>query len=92
MSAVSFRPRLLLVQRGMAQWAGDVEGGGTLLAAAERAFADAADEAFEPSVGRAASLLASVLAAISLARACHAYLRGDAGARLFRIAGPGRYR
>ena len=48
------------------------------LDAAERAFADAAGEPFEPSVGRAASLLANVPAAIALGRAYLAVLHGDA--------------
>jgi LuxR family maltose regulon positive regulatory protein len=75
---VRFRPRLLLVQAWIAQWAGEVEAAGPLLDAAEHASAGAADEAFEPSVGRAASLLANVPAAIALARAYLAHLRGDA--------------
>src|SRR5262249_28793638 len=72
------RPRLLLVQTWIAQWAGQVEAAGRLLDAAEHAFANATDEAFEPSVGRAASLLANLPAAIALARAYLAHLRGDA--------------
>jgi len=72
------RPRLLLLQTWIAQWAGEVEAAEPLLDAAENAFANATDEAFEPSVGRAASLLANVPAAIALARAYLAYLRGDA--------------
>jgi len=75
---VRSRPRLLLVQTWIAQWAGEVEAAGPLLDAAEYACANAADEAFEPSVGRAASLLANVPAAIALARAYLAYLCGDA--------------
>ena len=72
------RPRLLLVQTWIAQWAGEVEAAGPLLDAAQHAFAEATDEAFEPSVGRAASLLANVPAALALARAYLAHLRGDA--------------
>jgi LuxR family maltose regulon positive regulatory protein len=75
---VRSRPRLLLVQAWIAQWAGEVEAAGPLLNAAEHAFANATDEAFEPSVGRAASLLANVPTAIALARAYLAYLCGDA--------------
>src|SRR5262245_17407819 len=75
---VRSRPRLLLVQTWIAQWAGQVEAAGRLLDAAEHAFANATDEAFEPSVGRAASLLANLPAAIALARAYLAHLRGDA--------------
>jgi len=72
------RPRLLLAQAWMALVGGDVEAAGTPLDAAERAFADAANEPFEPSVGRAASLLANVPAAIAIARAYLAVLHGDA--------------
>ena len=75
---VRSRPRLLLVQTWIAQWAGEVEAAGPLLDAAEHAFATATDEAFEPSVGRAASLLANIPTAIALARAYLAHLRGDA--------------
>ena len=75
---VRSRPRLLLVQAWINQWAGEVEAAGLLLDAAEHAFANATDEAFEPSVGRAASLLVNVPAAIALARAYLAHLRGDA--------------
>jgi LuxR family maltose regulon positive regulatory protein len=72
------RPRLLLAQAWMALVGGDVEAAGAPLDAAERAFADAASEPFEPSVGRGASLLANVPAAIALGRAYLAVLRGDA--------------
>jgi LuxR family maltose regulon positive regulatory protein len=48
------------------------------LDAAERAFAHAADEPFEPSVGKGASLLTNVPATIALERAVLAHLRGDA--------------
>ena len=71
-------PRLPLAQAWMALVGGDVEAVGAPLDAAERAFADAATEPFEPSVGRAASLLANVPAAIGLARAYLAGLHGDA--------------
>ena len=71
-------PRLLLAQAWMALVGGDVEAAGAPLDAAERAFADAANEPFEPSVGRAASLLANVPAAIGLAGAYLAVLHGDA--------------
>ena len=72
------RPRLALAQAWMALVGGDVEAAGAPLDAAERAFADAADEPFEPSVGRAASLLANVPAAIGVGRAYLAVLHGDA--------------
>ena len=72
------RPRLLLAQAWMGLVGGDVEAAGAPLDAAERAFADAANEPFEPSVGQAASLLANIPAAIALARAYLAVLHGDA--------------
>jgi LuxR family transcriptional regulator, maltose regulon positive regulatory protein len=77
---VRSRPRLSLAKAWMALVGGDVEAAEGPLDAAERAFADAADEPFEPSVGRAASLLANVSAAIAHDHAFVAYLRGDAEA------------
>jgi LuxR family maltose regulon positive regulatory protein len=71
------RPRLSLAQAWMALVDGDVEAAGAPLDAAEHASADAAGEPFEPSVGRAASLLANIPAAIAHDRAFLAYLRGD---------------
>ena len=50
------------------------------VSAAERRSAGAADEPFEPSAGRGASLLANVPAGLELARAFLASLRGDAEA------------
>ena len=72
------RPRLCLVQAFHSLGGSDVEGAGPPLDAAERAFTDAADEPFEPSAGKAASLLVNVPAAIALGRAIVAQLRGDA--------------
>ena len=74
------RLRLALAQAWMALVSGDLEAAGAALDAAERAFADAADEPFEPSVGRAASLLANIPVAIALGRAYLAVLYGDAEA------------
>jgi ATP/maltotriose-dependent transcriptional regulator MalT len=74
------RPRLCLAQTFMALVGGDVEAIESSPDAAERAFAAAADEQYEPSVGRAASVLANVPAAIALNRAFLAHLRGDAEA------------
>jgi ATP/maltotriose-dependent transcriptional regulator MalT len=71
------RPRLLLAQTWMAIAGGRVEAAETLLDAAERAFTGAADEPFEPSIGRAGSLLANVPASMLLARAYLSQLRGD---------------
>jgi len=75
---VRSRPRLGLAQMWMAVLSGHIEAAGIALEAAERASADSAEEPFEPSVGRAASLLANVPAAIAAGKAWLAYLRGDA--------------
>ena len=77
---VDSRPRLLLAQARMAFLAGDVDSVQGPLTAAERAFADAAEEPFEPSVGTAASLSANIPATIALDRAFLAELRGDSEA------------
>ena len=75
------RPRLLLAQARLALLGHRMEAAEVALDAAERALASApgvADEPFEPSVGRAASHLANVPAAIALGRALLAVLHGDA--------------
>jgi LuxR family transcriptional regulator, maltose regulon positive regulatory protein len=74
----SSRPRLCLARTFVAVADGDVDAAGPPLDAAEHAYADAADEPFEPSVGRAASLLVNLPAIIALERAVLAHLRGDA--------------
>ena len=75
---VGSRPRLLLAQAGSAIRGGRVEGVEDLLDAVERAVVHGADETHEPSVGRAASRLTNVRAALALARAFVAHFRGDA--------------
>ena len=78
---VGSRPRLLLAQVRLALLSGRVEGVEELLDAAEGAAArvsDTAEEPYEPSAGRAASLLANVPATIALDRAYLAELGGDA--------------
>ncbi len=75
---VNSRPRLCLTQAQLALDSGGVETAEPPLDAAEHAFAESADEPFEPSVGRAGSLLANVPAAIALQRAYLAELHGDA--------------
>ena len=72
------RPRLLVAQAAQVDTGGRVEEVGGLLDAAEHAYADAADEPFEPSAGQAASLLVNVPATIAVFRAYLAELRGDA--------------
>ncbi len=77
---VRSRPRLGLAQMWMAVFSGHIEGAASAIDAAERASADAAAETFEPSVGRAASLLTNLPAAIAAGKGWLAYLRGDADA------------
>jgi LuxR family transcriptional regulator, maltose regulon positive regulatory protein len=76
---VDSRPRLSLAQAIIALISGDLEAIEGPLDAAERGAADAAHEPYEPSVGRAASMLANLPASIALQRAGLAVLRGDAG-------------
>ncbi len=72
------RPRLLLAQAQLTGTSGRLEDMEQLVDAAERVSATAAGEPFEPTVGRAASLLVNVPAHIALDRAYLAQLRGDA--------------
>jgi LuxR family maltose regulon positive regulatory protein len=76
---VAARPRLLLARALSALVGGRAEEVGGLLDAAERAMAEAAgDEPFQPSVGRAGSLLVNLPALLGLERAFLAELHGDA--------------
>jgi LuxR family maltose regulon positive regulatory protein len=75
---VRSRPRLCLAQAYWALVGGRPEAVEPLLADAERAIAAVAEEPYEPSVGRAASLLANLPAAITLVRAMLARNYGDA--------------
>ena len=75
---VRSRPRLLMAQAALAADGGNVEEAARLLDAAERRSPGAADEPFEPSAGRAASLLVNIPAGVALFRARLAGLRGDA--------------
>jgi LuxR family transcriptional regulator, maltose regulon positive regulatory protein len=75
---VHTRPRLCLLQAFWVLIGSQVEAVERLLDAAERAFTDAGDEPYEPAVGRAASLVANIPAAIARLRAGAAHLRGDA--------------
>ena len=79
---VATRPRLLLGQTLFSLVSGEVDMALGPLDAAERAAANAADEPYEPSVGRPASLVANVPATIALARAFQAELRGDPDAEI----------
>jgi LuxR family maltose regulon positive regulatory protein len=76
---VHARARLVLARAWMAVVGGHVEAVGVALEVAERVSAHAAGEPFDPSVGRAASLLANVPAAITIAQGWLAWLRGDSG-------------
>ena len=71
------RPRLLLARARLALLDGGLEEAEGLLDLAGRRAADA-DERFEPSAGRASSLLVNVPAAVTLLRVYLAELRGDA--------------
>jgi LuxR family transcriptional regulator, maltose regulon positive regulatory protein len=78
---VRSRPRLCLARALAAVIGVRLEAAASLLADAERALADRGDqpeEPFEPSVGRAVSLLANVPAGITLARALLARWQGNA--------------
>jgi LuxR family transcriptional regulator, maltose regulon positive regulatory protein len=75
---VRSRPRLCLAQAYWALLSGRLEAVEPLVADAQQAFAAVAEEPYEPSAGRAASLLANLPAAITLAPAMLARDRGDA--------------
>jgi LuxR family transcriptional regulator, maltose regulon positive regulatory protein len=75
---VRTRPRLLLAQAFLASHSGRMETVEPLLDAAEQAYAGAAEEPFEPTVGRAGSMLVNVPALIAIRRGFLAQLRGDA--------------
>ncbi len=74
---VRARPRLCLAQAITAIVHGRLEVAEPLLADAERAFAAAGDEPYEPSCGRALSVLANIPASILFLRADLARMRGD---------------
>ena len=75
---VRTRPRLLLAQALLASYDGRMETAEPLLGAAEQAYAGAAEEPFEPTAGRAGSMLVNVPALIAIRRGFLALLRGDA--------------
>ena len=78
---VESRPRLSLAQVLLAATLGRAEAMEPSLDAAERALASAgaaADEPFEPSAGKAASMLVNIPALIAVQRSFLAQLRGDA--------------
>jgi LuxR family maltose regulon positive regulatory protein len=74
---VRARPRLCLAQALWAWIGGRLEAVEPLVAEAERAFAAVAEEPYEPSVGRATSLVANVPAAIATFRAGLGCMQGD---------------
>jgi LuxR family transcriptional regulator, maltose regulon positive regulatory protein len=75
---VRSRPRLRLAQAVWALIGGRLDEVEPLLEDAERALAASGDAPYEPSVGRAASLVANAPASIALMRADLARRRGDA--------------
>jgi LuxR family maltose regulon positive regulatory protein len=75
---VRSRPRLCLAQALWAWIGGHLEAVEPLVAEAERAYPAVAEEPYEPSVGRATSLVANVPAAIGTFRAGLACVQGDA--------------
>jgi LuxR family transcriptional regulator, maltose regulon positive regulatory protein len=75
---VRSRPRLLLAQAVPAATGGRLEAAEQLVDAAEAAYAGPGEEPFEPTIGRAGSLLVNVPAMIAIARGYLAQLRGDA--------------
>jgi len=75
---VRTRPRLLLAQAFLASHSGRIERVEPLLDAAEHAYAGAAEEPFEATVGPAGSMLVNVPALIAIHRCFLAQLRGDA--------------
>jgi LuxR family maltose regulon positive regulatory protein len=75
---VRSRARLCLAQAIFAHVGGRLEEVEPLLADAERALAACGDEPYEPSAGRALSVLANVPAAIAVLRSGLARQRGDA--------------
>ena len=75
---VRSRPRLLLARGLLAANHGRAEIVERSVEAAGRAPAGGTDELFEPTAGRAASLLVNVAALNALCRSYAAYLRGDA--------------
>ena len=70
----------MLTQAFLALISGRLEAVEPLLGAAQQAYASAAEEPFEPTVGRARSLLVNAPALIMLQRSLLAQLRGDAEA------------
>ena len=72
------RPRLLLAQAQVTATSGRLDEVEPLLQAAERVAASVAGEPFEPTVGRAGSLLVNIPAHIALHRSYLAQFRGDA--------------
>ena len=75
---VRSRPRLCLAQALWAWIGGRLEAVEPLVAEAERAYPAVAEEPYEPSVGRATSLVANVAAAIATFRAGLGCMQGDA--------------
>jgi LuxR family maltose regulon positive regulatory protein len=74
---VRSRPRLLLAEAIPLATSGGLAAAQQLAEAAEAAYPGGTDEPFEPTIGRAGSLLVNVPAAIALVHGYLAQLRGD---------------
>lgn len=76
-SLLHARPRLLIAQSIMALVSLEANSVEVPLELAERALTNVADESFEPSVGKSASMVANLPAAIALGHSYLAFLRND---------------
>ena len=88
---VRSRPRLMLTQAALADAAGRVDEVEEMLVAAEAADRDGVDQPYQPSSGRASSMLVNVPATIAIFRAYLAELSGGRHGRCrIRSTGSGR--
>lgn len=76
-ATVGSRPRLLVIRAFLALLGGRLDETEQLIADAESTLETAGDESFEPSVGRAKSMVANLPAAVAVLRAQLARFRGD---------------
>ncbi|HET7516316.1 MAG TPA: hypothetical protein VFN05_01210 [Actinomycetes bacterium] len=76
-ATVGSRPRLLVIRAFLGLLGGRLDETEQLIADAESTLETAGDEPFEPSVGRAKSMVANLPAAVAVLRAQLARFRGD---------------